>query len=196
MDVAAKESSDIQIIKRIQGGDVGAYGELLKRHQHTVYGIVSGMIYNKDDTDDVVQDVFIQAYKYLKSFRGDCAFSTWIYRIAVNTSIKHIKKKKNRLGISIDDPETGLGNMLKSANDDCPESVIENNEKNEALRNAVKTLPDKHRIVVVLRYFRDMSCEEIAGVLDCSVGTVWSRLHYACLRLQSQLGWFVGENEI
>lgn len=180
---------------KIKAGDVGAFGELLQRHQHAVYGIVSGMINNRDDVDDIVQVVFVQAYKSIGTFRCDCAFSTWIYRIAVNMSIKHIKKQKMRTAISIDDPDTGLSEILTASDGSRPDKLAEKNAKSQALREAIETLPDKHRIVVVLRYFRELSCEEIARILDCSVGTVWSRLHYSCMKLQSQLGWFVGESE-
>lgn len=190
------EQSDTELVARVKAGDVGAYGKLLQRHQHAVCGIVSGMIYNRDDVDDVVQDVFVQAYKYIGSFRSDCAFSTWIYRIAVNTSIRQMKKQKKRNTASIDDPVAGLDNVLVSPDGSRPEKVAEQNARMRALREAVETLPEKHRVVVVLRYFRDLSCEEIAGILDCSVGTVWSRLHYACMKLQGQLGWFVGESEL
>jgi len=187
------EQSDAEIVAMVKSGDTGAYGELVQRHKHAVCGIVSGMIFNRDDIDDLVQDIFVQAYKSIGSFRCESAFSTWIYRIAVNMSIKHIKKCKRRQAVSIDDPDTGLGDVLMSADSSRPDTVVERNARIHALRQAVDMLPDKHRTIVVLRYFRDLSCEEIARILDCSVGTVWSRLHYACMKLQKQLAWFAGE---
>lgn len=196
LDTLAREQSDAELVMKIKSGDKGAFGELLQRHQHAVSGIVSGIIRDRDDADDTVQDVFVQAYKHIGAFRCDCAFSTWIYRIAVNTSIKQTKKHKTRLTASIDDPLTGLSDTLTSPDSNRPDKLAERHAKSQALRSAVETLPEKHRVVVVLRYFRDFSCEDIARILDCSVGTVWSRLHYSCIKLQSQLGWFVGESEL
>ena len=192
---SSREQSDTELVVRVKAGDAGAFGELLQRHQHAVYGIVSGMINTRDDVDDVVQIIFVQAFASIGKFRCDSAFSTWLYRIAVNMSIKHRKKIKSRLAVSIDDPVMGLSDILTSPEGSRPDKIAEQNAKSRALRKAIETLPDKHRIVVVLRYFREFSCEEIARILGCSVGTVWSRLHYSCMKLQSQLGWFVGESE-
>ena len=170
-----------------KAGNVAAYGVLLQRYQHAIYGIVSGMISNRDDVDDVVQEAFVQAYQSISKFRGDSAFTTWLYRIAVNTSIKQMRKAKVRRAASIDDSDTGLASVLTAPESNRPDKLAEQNARVSALREAVRALPEKHRAVVVLHYFQDLSCEEIAGVLDCSVGTVWSRLHYACKKLQGQL---------
>jgi RNA polymerase sigma-70 factor, ECF subfamily len=181
------EEADADLVAKAQSGDVGAFGELVRRYSRTVYGVVSRMAGNPDDVDDIAQEAFVRAYRSIGSFRGDAEFSTWVYRIAVNTTIKLMKKIKARQACSIDDPAGGLGEMLVAAESDRPEKIAERKARNEALRRAVSDLPEKHRTVVVLHYFENLACEEIAQVLECSVGTVWSRLHYACKKLQGVL---------
>jgi len=184
---SAQEVTDAELLARTRNGDVGAFGELVQRHQRAVYAVVSGMVSSRDDVDDIVQDAFVSAYKSVGAFKGEAAFSTWIYRIAVNTTIKHIRKAKVREASSIDDPVTGLADSLVSSNGDGPEQAAEKRERDEAVRSAVQELPEKHRAVVVLYYFQNLGCDEIAKVLECSVGTVWSRLHYACKKLRGRL---------
>lgn len=186
---ATGDDSDAALIARCKNGDVSAFGELVNRHQRAVYGVVCRMIDDKDDVDDVVQEVFVQAYRAITSFRGNAAFSTWIYRIAVNTSIKQMKKSKIRQAASIDDPVTGLGDTLQASDVECPEVLAERSARDRALKEAIDALPEKHKAVVVLHYFQNLTCEDIAKIMECTVGTVWSRLHYACKKLQGQLAW-------
>lgn len=174
---------------RAIGGDLASYSELVERHQRAVYGIVSRMVSSRDDVDDLVQDVFVLAYKSLDRFRGNSAFSTWLHSIAVNTAIKHLRKMKIRQTTSVDDNEFLAESVLVSDPVDSPSEVALDSERKEAVRTAVETLPEKHRIVVMLRYYEDYSCEEISKIMNCSVGTVWSRLHYACKQLKGQLNW-------
>lgn len=185
-----RTEADSELVLLAQGGDVAAYGKLVERHQRSVYGIVSRMVINRDDVDDIVQDVFVLAYRSIGSFKGQSSFSTWLHSIAVNTTLKQIKKMKIRQGYSIDDPDTGLENSLSSGSN--PADEAERSDKNRQVRKAIDSLPDKHRAVVVLHYFEQYSCDEIAKILGCSVGTVWSRLHYACRKLKGQLEWIGG----
>ena len=182
-------TADRDLVLWAIGGDLAAYSELVARHQRAVYGIVSGMVSSRDDVDDLVQDVFVLAYKSLGRFRGQSAFSTWLHSIAVNTTLKHLRKMKIRQTTSVDEDGFAADCILVSEQADCPSEMAENVERKQAVRQAVEKLPEKHRVVVVLRYFEDYSCEEIAKTLNCSVGTVWSRLHYACKQLRGQLDW-------
>lgn len=182
------DESDAALVAKAQAGDVGAFGELVNRYSRSVYGVVSRMIDDRDDIDDIAQEVFVLAYRYIGQFRREAKFSTWIYRIAVNTTIKQMKKIKTRRAASIDDPVTGLTEVLTSCETEHPEKIAERKARSEALRRAVLELPEKHQTVVVLHYFENLGCDEIARVLECSVGTVWSRLHYACRKLQLSLG--------
>ncbi len=181
------DETDAALVAKAQSGDVGAFGELVSRYSRSVYGVVSRMIDDRDDIDDVAQEVFVLAYRYIGQFRREAKFSTWIYRIAVNTTIKQMKKIKIRRATSIDDPETGLAEVLTSSEMEHPERIAERKARSEALRRAILDLPEKHQAVVVLHYFENLGCDEIARVLECSVGTVWSRLHYACKKLQLTL---------
>lgn len=176
------------------GGDVEAFGEIVRRHERAVCGVVSRMVSSPDDIDDIVQDVFVQAYRSLPKFKGGAALSTWLYRIAVNTAIGNIRKAKARQAVSIDDPETGFADRLAAPNGDGPEDAALKKMRGEAIRKAIQTLPEKHRTVVVLHYCENLGCDEIARVVGCSVGTVWSRLHYACRKLHSQLEWLGSES--
>jgi RNA polymerase sigma-70 factor (ECF subfamily) len=185
--VLDQRQTDAALVAKAQAGDVGAFGELVSRYSRTVYGVVSRMVTDRDDVDDIAQEVFVLAYRYIGSFRREAEFSTWIYRIAVNTTIKQMKRAKARQASSIDDPATGLADVLVSSEAERPERIAERKARNEALRRAVLELPEKHQAVVVLHYFENLGCDEIARVLECSVGTVWSRLHYACKRLQVTL---------
>jgi RNA polymerase sigma-70 factor (ECF subfamily) len=187
--VEQMQETDGDLVQRAQKGDLTAYNELVSRHQRAMYGLVSRMVSSRDDVDDLVQDIFVQTYRSIGRFRGQSAFSTWLHSIAVNTTIKYLRKMKSRPAVSIDDPVTGIENTL-AADGDCPPAmVVEESERKQAVRAAVEQLSEKHRVVVVLHYFEDHSCEEIAKVLNCSVGTVWSRLHYACKKLRGQLDW-------
>lgn len=183
------EEEDNVLVLRARDGDLAAYSELVSRYQRAVYGIVSRMVATRDDADDLVQDVFVLAYRSIDRFRGQSAFSTWLHSIAVNTTIKHLKRMKVRQAMSIDDPDTGINETLVSDCHQPPAEAAEDKERKQSVRIAVDKLPEKHRAVVILHYFEDYSCEEIANILNCSVGTVWSRLHYACRKLRGQLDW-------
>ncbi|OFX13643.1 MAG: hypothetical protein A2Z18_08750 [Armatimonadetes bacterium RBG_16_58_9] len=191
LDSISGADADTTLVARTKTGDVSAFGELVDRHQRAVYGIVSRMVDDRDDVDDIVQDVFVQAYRSIDNFRGDAAFSTWVYRIAVNMTIKQMKKIKARQAASIDDPLNGLADQLASCDFDKPERQAERKARDEALRNAIAKLPEIHQTVVVLHYLQNCTCDEIARAMGCSVGTVWSRLHHACKKLRGELtDWF------
>ena len=195
MDTITGENTDATLVAMSRNGNTDAFGDLVRRYQCRVYGVVSRMISDRDEVDDIVQDVFVLAYKSMPSFRGDSSFSTWVCRIAVNVTIKAMKKRKTRHAASIDDPAAGLSEVLVSSDADRPDIRLENRAKSAALREAIETLPEYHRAVVVLHYLRNCTCEEIAEIMQCSVGTVWSRLHYACKKLQGRLGWLAGEGK-
>ena len=187
--VALDGDSDLELVIRSQSGDVAAFGELVDRHKRMVYGIISRMVTNRDDADDLAQDVFVAAYRHIDGFRRDAKFTTWLHTITVNTTLKRLNRMKRQSTVSIDDPATGLEPIIHAEDEPSPMDVLHDKERVEAVRKAVDTLPDKHRIVVVMHYFEQYSCDEIAAALKCSVGTVWSRLHYACKKLQKELCW-------
>jgi RNA polymerase sigma-70 factor (ECF subfamily) len=190
---AAEEAS---LVARAARGDVAAFGLLVDRYQRPMAAVVARMTSNPDDVDDVVQELFIRAWKGLPRFRGDAQFSTWLYRIAVNTAIKHRSRRRadSALSVSIADLVGGEESLRSPRSDSggggagCdPYEVAVCRDRDSRVRRAVHALPDKQRVVVALYYFEGRSCEEIGQILGCSVGTVWSRLHYACKRLKGLL---------
>jgi RNA polymerase sigma-70 factor (ECF subfamily) len=184
-------SSDSAIAARAAKGDVAAFGILVERYQRPMAALVARMTASSDDVDDIVQELFIRAWKGLPRFRGDAQFSTWLYRIAVNTALKHRSRHRNETALSVSTEEmTGGEESLVTPRDapahqgGDPFVVVVAREQEAAVRKAVLALPVKQRVVVALHYFEGHSCEEISQILECSVGTVWSRLHYACKRLK------------
>ncbi len=186
--------ADASLARRAAEGDVQAFRQLVERYQRPMAALVSRMTDNPDDVDDIVQELFIRAWKGLPRFRGDAQFSTWLYRIAVNTAIKHRSRSRNEatLSLAAEDLAGGL-EALQAAADAEPDSggdpyrATHRREREQEIRQAVAALPEKQRSVVVLHYFEGLSCEEISRIVGCSVGTVWSRLHYACKRLKGVL---------
>ncbi len=193
-DASSPAGADAPLAARAASGDTDAFGQLVRRYQRPMAAVVSRMIDNPDDVDDVVQELFIRAWKGLPRFRGDAQFSTWLYRIAVNTAIKRRSaKRRDNENVSADALANGVdGPAYEAAAPEGsgadPYAVAQRKEQEAVVRSAVLALPEKQRVVVVLHYFEGRSCEEISEIVGCSVGTVWSRLHYACKRLKGTLG--------
>ncbi len=180
---------DSELARRAAGGDTDALSTLVARYPRPMAAVVSRMTRRSDDVDDIVQELFLRAWRGLPRFRGESQFSTWLYRIAVNTAIKHKQRSKPELMQPLPTEETGGGlDQMKASEETNPESLAQRSERERLLRDAVQCLPEKQRIVVQLHYFDGKSCEEISQIIGCSIGTVWSRLHYACKRLRSVLG--------
>jgi RNA polymerase sigma-70 factor (ECF subfamily) len=173
---------------------MAAFRVLVERYQRPMAALVARMTDNPDDVDDIVQELFIRAWKGLPKFRGDAQFSTWLYRIGVNTAIKHRSRRKGDIANTVS-AEALAGGMeqISAPSFAAPERggdpfhAAAKREREEAIRQAVASLPEKQRTVVVLHYFEGHSCEEISQIVGCSLGTVWSRLHYACKRLKGVL---------
>jgi len=189
---AVDEDADADLVRRCRGGDTQAYGPLVARHDKRVYALVArvlGPTATADDVDDVAQDVFVQAWRALPKFRGDARFSTWLYRIATNMAIKQWHRNKRRAQTV---SEEELPNTVRAALAILapnPEDVAAQRARDGALRAAIDRLPEKQRTVILLHYFEEYTCEDIAALLECSVGTVWSRLHYGCRKLRESVGW-------
>jgi len=148
------------------------------------------MTSHKEDTHDLLQEIFARAYQSLRKFKGNSSFYTWIYQIAVNLTLNFLKKRKRRVGLSLDDPESFLHEhpaMVDQAADVNPERKTNLNELQKKLNVALRKLSDSHRMVVTMFDVQGMSHGEIAKVLNTSEGTVRSRLHYAHQQLQSAL---------
>lgn len=181
---------DQDLVTRAQQGDTRAFDALILKYGDKLYGLVYNMTSHKEDTHDLLQDIFAKAYQSLGKFRGHSNFYTWIYQIAVNLTLNFLKKRKRRTGVSLDDADSKIQQdpaMIDGTHEANPEKQSNLNELQIRLNKAMRELSDPHRMVVTMFDIQGMSHAEIAKVLQTSEGTIRSRLHYAHLHLQSSL---------
>ena len=183
--------SDMEIVRRVQAGDVAAFDRLILKYRERVFGIVYNMTSNREDTADLTQDAFIKAFQSINRFGGQSSFFTWLYRIAVNSTLTHLRKTRLRSFFSLesvnsDEPVSRelIAALTDKTGVDRDTFVRELQEK---LNDAMQKLSTKHRTVVTLFEIDGLSHQDIAEVMNCSVGTVRSRLHYAKQLLQAEL---------
>lgn len=175
------EPADHQLVLRVQKGDKRAFDLLVLKYQYKLQAIVGRFIRDADEVADVTQEAFIKAYKALPKFRGESQFYTWLYRIAINTAKNHLVSKSRRpanTDIDIEDAEQ-FANNDKLIDEASPESSLMTDELSAIIKNSLRALPEDLRTALTLREFEGMSYEDIAGVMDCPVGTVRSRIFRA-----------------
>jgi RNA polymerase sigma-70 factor (ECF subfamily) len=175
---------DVQLIGEALDGDSAAFGQLVTRYQDRLYNTLVHVAGSTDIAYDMVQDAFVQAYVKLETFERSSAFYTWLYRIAVNLAISRRRREKPMA--SIDHARDVLGREPVDRADP-PEARLERHERACQVQQALATLSDEHRTVLVLREMEGCSYEQIAGILELPVGTIRSRLHRARLQLRDQL---------
>lgn len=191
-----RADDDGPLVQRCVRGETAAYALLVERHQARVRAIAARILgagATRDDIDDLAQDVFVQAWRALPRFRADALFSTWLHRLATNMAIKQWHRRKRGAWLSASED---LSEPVRAGlRDDAPGPALQaqTRAQGHALRAAIDALPEKQRTVVLLHYFEDYACEEVALLVGCSVGTVWSRLHYACRKLRGTLAWLAEE---
>ncbi|MDE0825385.1 MAG: sigma-70 family RNA polymerase sigma factor [Akkermansiaceae bacterium] len=188
----AENSSDpdYEFVQRAQDGDTRAFDELVIKYSKKLYGLVYNMTSNKEDTHDILQDVFAKAYRSLRHFRGKSTFYTWIYSIAVNMSLNFLKKRKRRSGMSLDAVDSGIQNdpnFVDQGHRANPRHQSNIHELQKKLNEALQALSVDHRAVVTMFDIQGMPHAEISKVLGVSEGTVRSRLYYAHQQLQGHL---------
>ena len=176
-----QNSIDQQLIERIQRGDKNAFNLLVKKYQHKVVSLVSRYVNNPGDIPDVAQEAFIKAYRAIPDFRGESAFYTWLYRIAVNTAKNYIVAQGRRppdMDVDSQDAETyeGAESLHEVAN---PENLMLSDEIRAEVAATLAGLPEDLRTAITLREIEGLSYEEIAEVMECPVGTVRSRIFRA-----------------
>jgi RNA polymerase sigma-70 factor, ECF subfamily len=186
----ASSFSDIDLVKNTLSGDRLAYRELVEKYQQRVYSIAFGVLHNREDSLDVCQDVFIKAYRKLAKFRGASSFYTWLYRIALNMAIDYRRRRKVAVEVEYDDAiapdDEGEKPGMKSPNE-TPSETLDRKEINKLVMEAIQTLPDEQKAVLVLREIEGLAYDEIAKVAGISIGTVMSRLHYGRRKLREIL---------
>ena len=174
-------SSDLLLVQRVQKGEKGAFDLLVRKYQHKVVALVGRFVRTPEEAEDVAQEAFVKAYRALKNFRGDSAFYTWLYRIAVNTAKNHLVAQGRQ--VAIVDAETEDAEQFAGADGlreyDTPEGVLLSKELAEHIDGALSELPEDLRTAVTLREFEGLSYDEIAQVMECPVGTVRSRIFRA-----------------
>jgi RNA polymerase sigma-70 factor (ECF subfamily) len=183
--------ADLAIVRQVQAGDVAAFDRLINKYRERVYGIVYNMTSNREDAADLTQDAFIKAFQSIHRFSGQSSFFTWLYRIAVNSTLSHLRRMRLRSFFSLEqiDSDAPVAKEIIAALTD--KTGVDRDtyvrELQEKLNDAMQKLSIKHRTVVTLFEIDGLSHQEIAEVMECSVGTVRSRLHYAKQLLQSEL---------
>jgi len=175
------EQSDLELVRRVQRGERGAFDLLVLRYQHKVVKLVARLLRDPAEAEDVAQEAFVKAYRAIGSFRGDSAFYTWLYRIAVNTARNTMASRQRRPL----DYEAELSESEQSAVEsrlrhlDTPEAAALTDEIHRTVNRSVEELPEDLRTAIVLREIEGLSYEEIAAAMDCPVGTVRSRIFRA-----------------
>jgi RNA polymerase sigma-70 factor (ECF subfamily) len=178
----SERDADAQLVERVQQGDKRAFDLLVLKYQRKIQRLLSRMLRDQNDIDDVMQEAFIKAYRALPQFRGDSAFYTWLYRIAINTARNWIASQSRRPSTpsanQTEDGET-FDQIDNLTDNNTPESVLASHEIARAVQAVIDQLPAELRAAIVLREIDGLSYEEIAQTMDCPIGTVRSRIFRA-----------------
>ncbi len=171
----AAPDSDLQLISLFRAGDEDAFDRLYLRHQDFVYNVCLGILASPEDARDCAQETFLRVYRKVGEFRAQAAFSTWLYRVTVNVCVGHLRKRPRSSAHSLEDEN------VREIADDSPEvwSGLERQADEKLVREVVAELQEDYRVVIVLRYFQDLSYEEMVQVLGYSLAQVKVKLHRA-----------------
>ena len=170
------------VVQQVKEGKAESFEILVERYQKQVYNIAYRFTGNRDDAYDLSQEAFLKAYRGIKNFRQDSSFKTWIYHIASNVCRDFLRKENKVYKVSIDEPvQSEHGDMEKQLADSSmgPDEAYESKELSEFIQDIINDLQQEYKEVIILREMQQLSYEEIAKVLDCSIGTVKSRLNRA-----------------
>jgi RNA polymerase sigma-70 factor (ECF subfamily) len=181
LHVAEPERDDHALVQAAQAGDTQAFEEIVERHRRSVYSVCYRFVSSHEDASDLAQETFVRAWKGLGNFKGESAFSTWLYRIAVNTSLNRVSAR--RLPV-----EPIEGDKFVDTVGELPGASLIREERAQAVRRAIAALPEKQRATLILRAYHDMSHQEIADVLGSSVGAVKANFFHALANLRKILG--------
>ncbi len=183
--------ADFVVVRRVQEGDVAAFDRLILKYRARIFGVIYNLTSNREDASDLSQEAFIKAFQSINRFQGQSSFFTWLYKIAVNSTLSHLRKNRLRTFFSLEKlHEDGTtGQFIEQLTD---KSGVERDsylrELQEKLNESLQKLSIKHRTVITLFEIDGLSHTEIAQIMGCSEGTVRSRLHYAKQFLQGELG--------
>ncbi|HRQ63704.1 MAG TPA: RNA polymerase sigma factor RpoE [Xanthomonadaceae bacterium] len=188
---------DQQLVRKVQAGDKAAFDLLVRKYQHKLLSVIGRYVSNWSDAQDVAQDTFVRAYRAIGNFRGDSAFYTWLYKIAVNTSKNWLVSQGRRPptdDVSVDDAVLFDGDSrLKDR--DTPERELMRQQVEQIVYRTVQALPEELRTAITLREVDGLSYEEIARTMDCPIGTVRSRIFRAREAVDMQLRGLLEEDD-
>ena len=183
--------ADTGIVRAVQEGDVAAFDQLILKYRERLFGVIYNMTSNREDASDLTQDAFIKAFQSINRFQGQSSFFPWLYKIGINSTLTHLRKNRLRTFFSlekVDEEDRQSAEVIEALTDNTgAERDVFVHELQEKLNEAMQKLSIKHRTVVTLFEIDGLSHQEIAEVMNCSVGTVRSRLHYAKQLLQAEL---------
>ena len=190
--LAQPDVSELDLVRRCQAGDTEAFDELVTRYRTRVFGMIYNMVHSEEDAWDLAQDAFVKAWKSIKPFRGRSSFYTWLYRIVMNVAIDWMRKRQVKSGGTEFDEATQLKEIDPASKtapkaDALPYETMERGEIRERIDQAIAQLTPEHRAVILMKEIEEMQYHEIAEALECSIGTVMSRLFYARKKLQNLL---------
>lgn len=196
-DKELSREEDLAVVEAVLAGDTAAYRGLVEKYQNRVYSLVYGVVRNREDARDLTQDAFVKAFNNLKTFRTEASFYTWLYRIAMNVGIDFVRKKKRRKtsagfdeDIASRDQEGGIDEVHHA---DSPSKNLERKQLYGRIMDALETLPEDQKQVILLRELEGLSYKEIGEVMGIPEGTVMSRLFYARKKMQ---GLLAGDREL
>lgn len=175
-----KDDPDLPLVERFRAGERRAFDELVRRHQRSIWRVARRYLRNDADASDVAQQTFVRAYRALDGFRGAASVKSWLYRIAINLALNHLRDHKREIP-----DEIGDDRLTRSATG--PQQIIAD-EEHARLRAAIAELPPKQRMVLELRVFEDLSFREVAEMADCTENAAKVNFHYAVKRLKEILG--------
>jgi RNA polymerase sigma-70 factor, ECF subfamily len=179
--------SDFELIDRVLNGNRLAFEELVNRYKKSVYYLTYRMVHDYEDAADLSQETFLKAYQGLRKFKRQSSFHTWLYRITINLCINHLRKKKSRRYV-------GLENVRTVKEPDVLDK-LELDELRETVNEAVHALPEKQRAAVILRIYHGLSHKEISDILNCSVGTVKANYFHAIRNLRKSINYNIVSEE-
>jgi RNA polymerase sigma-70 factor (ECF subfamily) len=171
-------SSDLELVELFHQGNEAAFNELVRRYQEKVYWIARRFVNDHDQADDVVQEVFVKVYSALKQFRGESSVYTWLYRITVNVALNALRKQRLKNFIRIDE-------FFETAEDESeqPDAIVERDEQQALIEEAIARLPEKQKAVFILRYHEELPYEEISHILNTSVGGLKANYFHAAKKI-------------
>ncbi len=178
----AKETQfdDVNLVARLRDESTcrEAFGEVIRIYTEPLYRQIRRMVQSHEDANDILQNTFMKAWQSIENFRGEAKLSTWLHKIAINESITFLEKERKRLGISLDEEESHLVNLIEA------DTFVDGDELARKLREAIASLPEKQRLVFNMRYYDDMKYEQMSEILGTSVGALKASYHLAVKKIE------------